>query len=112
MKKIILPNLSDITTESIEERMVTFRRFFADIRLYRLHFQLTVLNYFSSMDNPDNQQFFNRQLEEFASNFKNMDGWLHELKSTGIYPEFRDQCLQEIKAIEQIIQSYEKKMNG
>jgi hypothetical protein len=41
-----------------------------------------------------------------------MDIWLKELKEMGIYPEFREQCFQEIKAIEQIIQSYQKKMNS
>lgn len=91
--------------------MITFRKFFADLRLYRLQFQLSILNYFSNLDEKDNSQQFAGQLADFVSHFEKMDIWLNELKKLGIYHEFREQCLQEIKAIEQIIQSYQKKMN-
>ena len=105
------PDLSLISNETTEERMVTFRKFFADIRLYRLQFQLSILNYFSNLDDKDNSQQFAHQLADFVSHFERMDIWLNDLKKMGIYPEFREQCFQEIKAIEQIIQSYQKKMS-
>lgn len=105
------PAMAVISSESSEERIITFRRFFADLRLYRLHFQLTILNYFSDIDNKDNTQIFSAHLADFVSYFEKMDIWLSELKKLGIYPEFREQCKQEIKAIEQIIQSYQRKMN-
>jgi hypothetical protein len=106
------PDLSIILSESSEQRIITFRRFFADLRLYRLEFQLSILNYFSNLDNEDSSEQFARQLADFVSHFGKMDIWLKELKEMGIYPEFREQCFQEIKAIEQIIQSYQKKMNS
>lgn len=105
------PDLSTICSQSSEQRMITFRRFFAEIRLYRLEFQLSILNYFSNLNDIDNYQQFARQLADFVSHFEKMDEWLKELKKMGIYPEFREICFQEIKAIEQIIQSYQKKMN-
>lgn len=105
------PDLSTISSESSEQRMITFRRFFAEIRLYRLEFQLSILNYFSNLDDINNYQQFARQLADFVSYFEKMDEWLNELKKMGIYPEFRKICFQEIIAIEQIIQSYQKKMN-
>jgi len=108
------PDLLVISSESSEQRMITFRRFFADLRLYRLEFQLSILNYFSSLDDKsddNNYQQFAKQLADFVSYFEKMDIWLNELKKMGIYPEFKEQCILELKAIEQIIQSYQRKMN-
>ena len=58
MKDNRLPSISDIISESKEKRIIYYRKFFAELRLNRLHFQLTILNYFSNMDTPDNSQFF------------------------------------------------------
>ena len=105
-----MPSISNIVSESREERVILYRKFFAELRLNRLHFQLVILNYFSNLDTPDNSQSFTKELENYISFFKKMDSWLEALKQEGLYPEFKEQCLDEIKAIEQIIQSYEGKM--
>ena len=105
-----MPSISNIVSESREERVILYRKFFAELRLNRLHFQLVILNYFSNLDIPDNSQSFTKELENYISFFKKMDSWLEALKQEGLYPEFKEQCLDEIKAIEQIIQSYEVKM--
>ena len=105
-----MPSISNIVSESREERVILYRKFFAELRLNRLHFQLVILNYFSNLDTPDNRQSFIKELENYISFFRKMDSWLVALKQEGLYPEFQEQCLDEIKAIEQIIQSYEGKM--
>ncbi|WP_196815958.1 hypothetical protein [Candidatus Nitrosocosmicus oleophilus] len=105
-----MPSISNIVSESKEERVILYRKFFAELRLNRLHFQLIILNYFSNLDTPDNRQSFIKELENYISFFRKMDSWLVALKQEGLYPEFQEQCLDEIKAIEQIIQSYEGKM--
>ena len=112
MRNNILPSISNIISESREERIIYYRKFFAELRLNRLHFQLTILNYFSNLDAPENSQSFSRELENYFSFFKKMDSWLGNLKDEGLYLEFREQCLDEIKVIEQIIQSYEGKMKN
>ena len=112
MKNNRLPSISDIISESKEERIIYYRKFFAELRLNRLHFQLTILNYFSNLDTPDNSISFTKELENYISFFKKIDSWLETLKIKGLYPEFQEQCLDEIKAIEQIIQSYEGKMKN
>ncbi len=112
MRNNILPSISNIISESKEERIIYYRKFFAELRLNRLHFQLTILNYFSNLDTPENSQSFAKELETYISFFKKMDSWLETLKNEGLYPEFQEQCLDEIKAIEQIIQSYEGKMKN
>ena len=105
------PDVSNILSKSQEERIIIYRRFFADLRLSRLYFQLTILDYFSGMDNLDNKNNFSKELENFVSYFDGIHVWLDKLtKQEGMYEEFRDQCLQEIKAIKVIIQSYEGKM--
>ena len=110
MRNNRMPSISNIVSESKEERVILYRKFFAELRLNRLHFQLVILNYFSNLDTPDNRQSFIKELENYISFFRKMDSWLVALKQEGLYPEFQEQCLDEIKAIEQIIQSYEGKM--
>ena len=107
-----MPSISNIVSESKEERVILYRKFFAELRLNRLHFQLIILNYFSNLDTPDNRQSFIKELENYISFFRKMDSWLVALKQEGLYPEFQEQCFDEIKAIEQIIQSYEGKMKN
>ena len=60
-----LPDIPDILSKSQEERIISYRRFFADLRLSRLHFQLTILDYFAGMDNLDNKNNFSKELENF-----------------------------------------------
>jgi len=110
MRNNRMPSISNIVSESKEERVILYRKFFAELRLNRLHFQLIILNYFSNLDTPDNRQSFIKELENYISFFRKMDSWLVALKQEGLSPEFQEQCLDEIKAIEQIIQSYEGKM--
>ena len=107
-----LPSLPVLISELTEERIIHYRKFFAELRLNRLHFHLIILNYFSNFDTPENSQSFSRELENYISFFKKMDIWLGSLKDEGLYLEFREQCLDEIKVIEQIIQSYEGKMKN
>ena len=107
-----LPSLPVLISEPTEERIIHYRKFFAELRLNRLHFHLMILNYFSNFDTPENSQSFSRELENYISFFKKIDSWLGNLKDEGLYLEFREQCLDEIKVIEQIIQSYEGKMKN
>ncbi len=106
----VLPKISEIKSKSHEDRIISYRRFFADLRLSRLYFQLTILDYFAGLENPNNNNIFSNELGSFISYFGQMELWLEQLRKEGIYLEFRDQCLQEIKAIKAIIQSYEDRM--
>ena len=112
MRDSKLPSISDIALESKEERIIHYRKFFAELRLNRLYFQLTILNYFLNLDRPENSKLFTNHLDNYISNFKQIDTWLETLKLEGLYPEFQEQCLDEKKAIEQIIQNYKGKMNN
>ena len=104
------PDISEIKSKSLEERIITYRRFFADLRLSRLYFQLTVLDYFSGKEKPDNKNSFNKELENFVSYYDQIELWLDKLAKEGMYSEFQDQCYKEIEAIKVIIQSYEGRM--
>ena len=83
MRDIKLPAISDIALESKEERIIHYRKFFAELRLNRLYFQLSILNYFSSLDKPENSKSFTNQLDNYISFFKTMDNWLESLKFEG-----------------------------
>ena len=45
MRDIKLPSISDIALESKEERIIHYRKFFAELRLNRLYFQLSILKF-------------------------------------------------------------------
>jgi hypothetical protein len=104
------PDISTIISKSQEDRTIIYRRFLADLRLMRLYFHLTLLDYLSGIGNPHNKNNFSKELENFVSYFDQMESWLENLAKEGLYPEFKTQCLQETKAIRVIIQSYEDKM--
>ena len=106
----IPPDISNIISKSQEDRIIIYRRFFAELRLKRLYFHLTLLDYLSGTENPNNKNNFSKDLEKFVSYFDQIESWLDKLAKEGFYPEFKDQCLQETKAIKVIIQSYEHKM--
>ncbi|HKR75005.1 MAG TPA: hypothetical protein VJR94_12935 [Candidatus Nitrosocosmicus sp.] len=105
-----IPDISEIKSKSQEDRIITYRRFFADLRLSRLYFQLMVLDYFSGKEKPDNKKNFSKDLENFVSYYDKMEVWLDDLAKEGIYSEFQEQCYKEIEAINVIIQSYEGRM--
>jgi len=104
------PDIPDLISISQEDRIIIYRRFFADLRLRRLYFHLTLLDYLSGIENPNNKNNFSQEIENFVSYFDQMESWLDKLAEEGLYPEFKNQCLQETKAIKVIIQSYEDKM--
>ena len=104
------PDISNIISKSQEDRIIIYRRFLADLRLSRLYFHLTLLDYLSGIENPNNKNNFSKELENFVLYYDQIESWLDKLSKEGFYPEFKDQCLQETKAIKIIIQSYEDKM--
>lgn len=102
-----LPSIKDTLSKSREDRIIDYRKFFAELRLNRLYFHLTILSFFSNADRENNTQTFRNNLDAYLLFFENMDTWIENLRKSGIYDEFKEQCLEEIKVIEQIIQSYE-----
>jgi hypothetical protein len=108
--KSVLPDISDLKSKSDLDRIIIYRKFFAELRLSRLYFQLSILDYFAGIENPNNKNNFSKELDTFVSFYEQMEPWLEQLRKEGIYLEFKDQCLQEINAIKVIIQSYEGKM--
>lgn len=114
MRSNKLPDILEINSiKCKEERIIYFRKFLADLRLNRLYFHLLILDFFSNLDKDNNKmQAFSDELNTYLLFFKEIDNWLDSLRKNGVYEEFKEQCLQEAKAIEQIIQSYEGRMKN
>ncbi len=103
-----IPSIAEIKNKSKDERINTYRRFFADLRLTRLYFHISMLKYFAGADNPKDE--IRTQLQNNIVYLDQMDRWLAILKRDGNFEEFKKTCFEEIEAINQIIKTYESRM--
>jgi hypothetical protein len=103
-----IPRIAEINNKPKDERINTYRRFFADLRLTRLYFHISMLRYFADTDNQRDE--IRNQLQNNIVYLDQMDRWIDELKREGNFEEFKKTCFEEIKAVDQIIKTYENRM--
>lgn len=98
--------------KSKEQRLIDYRKFFAGLRLNRLYFQVMILNFFLKSEDPKIKQEITSELQSYDSFFDEIDIWICNLRQSGNYEEFREQCKQELLVTEQIINSYKKRIEN
>lgn len=108
--KYKLPNLEIINRKSKEDRIIIYRKFFADLRLNRLDFHILLLKF---LVNPNilNQNNFISEINSYFEFMENISIWINKFKKKEEYNEFIEQGKDEILAMENIVQSYKKRMN-
>ena len=90
-----------------EDKKDFYRKFFADMRLNRLYFHMSLLKFFTGEKNK------NQILSLLQSNIvflNKMDFWINKLKTNGDFEDFKKICNEEILAMESIIKIYEERM--
>ncbi len=105
-----LPDIGadDLDLKSENERIIIYRKFFAEMRLNRLHYHNFLLKLFLGTNNQEEIRSL------IQSNIIFLDKtliWINRLKENGIYEGFKKACTEEMDAIEKIIQTYENRMN-
>jgi hypothetical protein len=103
-----LPDI-DIELKSEEERINIYRKFFADMRLNRLHFHILLLKFFGG---ENKQEDLMTLLQSNAEFIDRVNIWKNNLKEKGIFDEFKKICYEEIVVINNIIQTYENRMKN
>ncbi len=106
-------NLPDIDSDefnikSESERIVIYRKLFAEMRLNRLYYHRFLLKLFLGVNNQEDVRSL------LLSNISFLDKilvWVDRLKENGNYEEFKRACIEEMDAIEKIIQTYKSRMN-
>ncbi|MBA3750579.1 MAG: hypothetical protein H0X03_06775, partial [Nitrosopumilus sp.] len=104
-----LPNVKniDMNGKSEDERMKIYRKFFADMRLNRLYFHIYLLNFFLGMNSKEEVTSLLQSNIDFL---EKINTWTNIIKENGNFEELKKTCIEELKAIEQIIQKYEERM--
>ncbi len=104
-----LPDIDiDLNLKSENERINTYRKFFAEMRLNRLYFHIFLLKFFLGVNT---QEEIISLLQSNISFLDKIPIWTNSLKENGNYDEFKNTCIEEMDAIEKIIQTYEMRMN-
>jgi hypothetical protein len=99
----------DIESKSNIDRINSYRKFFADMRLNRLYFHILLLKFFSG---ENNQGDLISALQSNMDFIQEINIWINNLKEKGIFEEFKKICNEEINVINNIIQSYESRMKN
>jgi hypothetical protein len=101
--------LPDIDTEikSANERIDFYRKFFADMRLNRLYFHISLLKFFTG---ENNKKEIISLLQSNIDFLDTISTWTNNLIEDGNFEEFKKICNEEINAINNIIEIYEKRM--
>jgi hypothetical protein len=103
-----LPDI-DIELKSENDRINSYRKFFADMRLNRLYFHILLLKFFGGENNKEDL------ISLLQSNIDFIDKiniFTNNLKEKGIFEEFKKICKEEINVINNIIQTYENRMKN
>jgi hypothetical protein len=95
--------------KSENERINIYRKFFAEMRLNRLHFHILLLKFFGG---ENNQKDLISLLQSNMEFIDKVNLWTNNLKEKGIFEEFKKICNEEIIVINNIIQSYENRMKN
>ena len=106
-----LPNISDLKMMDEINKRNTYRRYFADLRLYRLHFHISLLKFFME-PNENHRQNVKANLQNNIIFLDKVEQWIEELQKIDNLELFRKTCDDEIKAVEKIIQSYEDRIKA
>ena len=105
-----LPNLNtDWNLKTENERIILYRKFFAEMRLNRLYFHSYLLNLFLGINN---QEEIRSLLQSNISFLDKIMIWTNSIKENGNYEEFKKACKDEMDSIEKIIQTYEMRMKN
>ena len=105
-----LPDIDtyEFNTKSENERIIIYRKLFAEMRLNRLYYHSFLMKFFLGIYNQEEVRSL------LQSNFSFLDKmlvWMDKLKENGNYEEFKRACTEEMNAIEKIIQTYKSRMN-
>lgn len=103
MKPFSLEELSKVDKQ---ERMNIFRRYFAASRYNRLLIQQALVR--TAIDNSLKVKL--KKLEQEHN--KNFSDAIREIKKSGYIDEFLVAVKEEDKALQKIIEAYDKRMNG
>ncbi|MEJ7642613.1 MAG: hypothetical protein WKF36_10520 [Candidatus Nitrosocosmicus sp.] len=106
----ILPDIDsdEFNIKSESERIIIYRKLFAEMRLNRLYYHRFLLKLFLGISNQEDV----RSLLLSNSSFLDIiPVWMDRLKENGNYEEFKRACTEEMDAIEKIIQTYKSRMN-
>jgi len=101
------PDINTDPNSNDEDLKNSYRKFFADMRLNRLHYHIFLLKFFIGENTKEDV------ISSIQNNISLIDKihlWIKHLKENGNFEEFKDICNEEIKSINSIIQIYEKRM--
>lgn len=95
--------------KSKDDRIIIYRRFFAELRLNRLDFHILLLKF---LINPNilNQNNFIDEINSYFEFMENISIWVNQFKLKEEYKEFMEQGKDELKSMENILQSYKERM--
>jgi hypothetical protein len=105
-----LPDIDtdEFSTKSENERIIIYRKLFAEMRLDRLYYHSFLMKFLLGINN---QEEVRSLLQSNISFLDKMLVWVERLKENGNYEEFKKACTDEMDAIEKIIQTYKGRMN-
>ena len=105
-----LPDIDtdEFNTKSENERIIIYRKLFAEMRLNRLYYHRFLMRFLLGINN---QEEVRSLLQSNNSFLDKMLDWMDRLKENGNYEEFKRACTEEMDAIEKIIQTYKSRMN-
>lgn len=99
----------DIESKSNNERINSYRKFFARMRLNRLYFHILLLKFLSGENNQEDLISFLQSNMDFINE---INIWTNNLKEKGMFEEFKKICNEEVNVINNIIQTYENRMKN
>jgi hypothetical protein len=101
-------DIDELNIKSENERIIIYRKLFAEMRLNRLYYHSFLMKFFLGINN---QEEVRSLLQSNISFLDKMLVWVERLKENGNYEEFKKACTDEMDAIEKIIQTYKGRMN-
>jgi hypothetical protein len=101
-------DIDELNIKSENERIIIYRKLFAEMRLNRLYYHSFLMKFFLGINN---QEEVRSLLQSNISFLDKMLVLVERLKENGNYEEFKKACTDEMDAIEKIIQTYKGRMN-
>jgi hypothetical protein len=101
-------DIDELNIKSENERIIIYRKLFAEMRLNRLYYHSFLMKFFLGINNQEDVRSL---LQSNISFLDKMLVWIDRLKENGDYEEFKKACTDEMDAIEKIIQTYKGRMN-
>ena len=101
-------DIDELNIKSENERIIIYRKLFAEMRLNRLYYHSFLMKFFLGLNS---QEEVRSLLQSNIIFLDKMLVWVERLKENGNYEEFKKACADELDAIEKIIQTYRGRMN-